>query len=64
MGIFKRASPEPEALQLLDPVSPPLEVVRGYVRNEQTTLEISKKLLTLTEVGPSSRRRTDPRKRR
>ncbi len=48
-SFFKRASPSPEPLQLLDPVSPPYEVVRGYARGEQTTLEIHKKLMTMKE---------------
>ncbi|BEI81551.1 hypothetical protein CcaverHIS002_0207110 [Cutaneotrichosporon cavernicola] len=38
-----------ERLQLLDQVSPPIQVVRGYVRDEQTTLEISKKFMTVTD---------------
>ncbi|BEI81552.1 hypothetical protein CcaverHIS002_0207120 [Cutaneotrichosporon cavernicola] len=49
MGIFNASSPKAEALQLLDPVSPPYEAVRGYVRDEQTTLEISKKIMTMKE---------------
>jgi uncharacterized protein YxjI len=48
-SFFKRASPSPEPLQLLDPVSPPYEVVRGYARGEQTTLEIHKKVMTMKE---------------
>ncbi|GMK54034.1 hypothetical protein CspeluHIS016_0106200 [Cutaneotrichosporon spelunceum] len=44
MDLFNSA-----ALQLLEPLSPPYEAVRGYVRNEQTTLEISKKIVTLKE---------------
>ncbi|BEJ12251.1 hypothetical protein CspHIS471_0207110 [Cutaneotrichosporon sp. HIS471] len=49
MSASDRDSFQGERLQLLDKVSPPIQVVRGYVRDEQTTLEINKKFMTVTD---------------
>jgi hypothetical protein len=40
-----------EPIPVLDPLSPPFEVVRGYTRDIQTTLVLNKKNLTLKEVS-------------
>lgn len=63
MGIFKEKRPEDaheaEQLQLLNPLEPPLEVFRGYARNEQAVLSFQSKVFNVKEVGGESV--TDPR---
>ncbi|BEI81550.1 hypothetical protein CcaverHIS002_0207100 [Cutaneotrichosporon cavernicola] len=51
MCLFDDDALDWEPLQLLDSVSPPIQVVRGYVRDEQTTLEIRKKIMMIEETS-------------